>query len=306
VKVISPRKTLSLRIVEDFTPAELDSAIRSFNEEDFLHARFVFSVIERRSKSIENRHIFSTLARLCDFYINWDDFNYNAARGILKIVYSELEDLEKQIKHFVNIRVSLQENEKSLDRLNKVFLTVSKEKELIMQTHDFLHLLLDILLKGKRLQKLGKYHDACMRYYRVLEGIVQHRLLKQYGFDVKKPDYDALCRKVHLTKEEFCRGLETETLPLQLAFNEGFLILKGCHDDFAKKIDSKIVQSLQHARNNSILVHGTNPLKKETVEKLGAFAEQTLKELFATSELNFDAYSNQSMPCTLNVSMLIS
>lgn len=304
VKVISRRKTSRLSIVEDFSPAELDLAIRSFNEEDYLHARFVFSGIERRSTSIENKHIFSTLTKLCDFYTNWDDFNYLAARGILGQIYIELESLEKQIKHFANIRVSLQENEKSLDRLNRVFLSAGKKNESVIQTPDFLHLLLDIFLRGKRLQKLGRYHDACIRYYRVLEGVVQHRLLKQYGFDVKKPEFDVLCRKIGLTKDELCKNLEMGTLPSQIAFNEGFLVLKSCCDDFVKRIDTKMVQSLQHARNNSLLVHGTNPLKKETVEKLGAFTEQILGELFTVSGLNFDVYCRQCMPCTLSMSIL--
>lgn len=304
VKVISGRKTSRLSIVEDFSPAELDSAMKSFNEEDFLHARFVFSGIERRSTSIENKHIFSTLTNLCDFYTNWDDFNYNAARGILRQVYIELESLEKQIKRFANVRASLQENEKYLERLNRVFLSAGEKDEPVMHTPDFLHLLLDIFLRGKRLQRLGKYHDACIRYYRVLEGVVQHRLLKQYGFDVKKPEFDVLCRKIGLTKDELCKNLGMDMLPSQIAFNDGFLVLKSCCDAFVKGIDIKMVEKLQHARNNSLLVHGTNQLKRETVEKLAAFAEQTLGRLFTVSGLNFDVYCRQSTPCTLSMSIL--
>jgi hypothetical protein len=271
---------------EDFAHLDLQSAISNFNNMNFVHAKLIFETIERQAHQLRNIYVFRLLSSLCDFYLQWENFQYFEARKTLDRLLQDIKILEKEYKFLANIRASLTENQKFLDKL------LSDSSNL---TKLSLTLLLDVLLNGKRLESFKKYSEAAICYYRVLEGCIQYRFQNTYGVDTSKPDYSRL----PLKEEELQKFLKGR-LPMHIAFNDGYKILYFIGDDFAKELDPKLVKSIQQIRNYSILIHGVRPLTSTQCQTAGAFAEETLKKLFKKCGIDYEDLAARAKPCSLD------
>jgi hypothetical protein len=276
---------LVLSSCEDFAYLDLQSAISNFNDMNFVHAKLIFEDIQRRARRLKNIYVFKILSSLCDFYLQWENFQYFDARKTLDRLLQDLTITEKEYKFLANIRASLTENQKFLDTL--LFDSGNLTKLSLV-------LLLDILLNGKRLEKFKKYSEAAICYYRVLEGCIQYRFQNTYGIDTSKPNY---CR---LPLKEEIQKLLKGRLPTHIAFNDGYKILCIIGDDFAKELDPKLVKSIQQIRNYSILIHGMRPLTLTQCETGRVFAEEMLKKLFKKCGVDYADLVVKAKPCSLD------
>jgi hypothetical protein len=290
VHVESSSGFLVLHACEDFAFLDLNAALNSFNSMDFTHAKFLFENIQQKAEAIRNIYFFKILVGICDFYIKWENFCYFEARSTLQKLLKDIELAEKEQKFLANIRASLMENQKFLDRLLKDSNNLTTLS---------LSLLLDIFQNGIRLESLGKHNEAVVRFYRVLEGCVQSRFLTEYGIRTDIPDYE----KLPVKKERISK--ELGQLPIHIAFNDGFRILCIIGDELARRLDRKLVKSLQQIRNYSVLVHGIRPLTHNQSETAREFAEQALRTLFSISGADYDSLCVQSKACSLNLSFFM-
>lgn len=279
-------KICTLSSCEDFTHLDLQSAISNFNSMNFVHAKIIFENLYQKSRRVGNRYLFKILSSICDFYLMWENFQYFEARKMLDKLLQDMEFVEKEFKFLTNLRVSLAENQKFLNSLLSDSCSLTKLSLIV---------LLDILLNGKRLEKLNKYSEAAICYYRVLEGCIQYRFQNTYGIDTSKPDYSKLS-----ISEEKLRQLLNGRLPIHIAFNDGYKILCLIGDSFAKELDPKLVKSIQQIRNFSILIHGVRPLSSTQCKPFGEFAEETLKKLFTIYSVDYNNLIAKAKSCSLD------
>ena len=291
VRAPSSTSFLILSPCEDFAYLDLQSAIENFNNMNFAHAKFIFENIQQKARFLRNIYIFKILSSICDFYLNWENFYYHEARAVLQRLLKDIELAEKEHKFMANIRISLIENQKFLDKLLMDSNNLSKLS---------LTLLLDILLNGKRLENLEKYNEATVRFYRVLEGCIQYRFLTKYGIDASVPNY----RRLPVDENQLREKLDGR-LPAHIAFNDGFKILCYIGDEFVENLNVKLVKSLQQIRNYSILVHGVRALTKKQCETARIFAEQALITLFNIYGTDYGDLSSKAKPCSLKLTLFL-
>jgi len=285
------RNPTMLESCEDFALLDLRSAIESFNQLNFVHARLVFENILRRSRRLINIRIFGLLISVCDFYIAWENFLYIESRKVLRNVLTAIGELVGELKVLTNLKNSLEENRNFLDQLLG---------ELKNSTPCLL-VILDTFVKGEHLISLGKFNEAAVRFYRVLEGCIQYRFWKEYGLETKSPDYALLS----ISRDDLLAKIGEKDLPLHLGFNDGYKILRGLGDSMVTGLDESLLKSVQQSRNMSILIHGFRPIGLKECERARDLARMMLETTFSLYSRSFSGTYLQARPSTLDLSAFV-
>jgi hypothetical protein len=288
VKHASSDGLILLGPCEDFAILDLLAAIESFNRGDYRFAALVFEHTQKHSRFLSSIQAFKLIIALCEFYTAWGDLMYKEARGMSKQILAGMDELEKEVKAFVNLHGGLLENVRFLDSL----LIDSKNVTALSP-----YILLDLFLNGYSQITQGKFCDAAIRFYRVIEGCVQYRLLNKYSLDTSSPNYDLL----KIDKARLMEVLEVEALPRHITFNDGVKILLCLEDDFAKNLDPQLVKNVQSLRNLSILVHGIKIFREKEVNSVKEFSEKIINSLFDFYDLDFKKPIAQAKHCIFDV-----
>lgn len=291
-RISSSEKLILLSPCEDFVILDILTAIESFNRGDYKFAEIIFAEVQKHSRSLSSREAFKLILALCKFYTAWGGLLYREARGIAKDALEQISHLEKELKAFVNLHGALLENVHFLDNL----LIHSKN---VTQLSPYI--LLDLLLNGELQMDQGRFCDAAIRFYRVMEGCVQYQLFNKYGFDTSAPNYHLL--KIDETK--LMEIMDVKALPRHITFNDGIKILDFLGDEFSKNLDAHVVKNVQAVRNLSILVHGIRTLREKEIQRIREFSYIMLKILFDTYDLDFEKSIAQAKHCSLSADMFL-
>jgi len=154
-------------------------------------------------------------------------------------------------------------------------------------------LLIDLINNAERRIKEGKYDDAVARLYRCVELIAQIRLL---DYDFNEID-EKEKNKFNLEKIKN-KGIDTEKYEkyadengrVKLGMEKKFELLKDLGWAEAEEIylQNNTLKNLLQKRNNSILAHGLEPVKKETAEQLFENVKKISEYLFKDNEENLN------------------
>ena len=128
--------------------------------------------------------------------------------------------------------------------------------------------LLDLMANAKRRAAEGKYDDGVARLYRSLELLEQIQLKTVHNVDTSKEPLSCIPPKL---RDEFQKKhLNHATGKLTLPLHDSYRLLNALDDKVGKLYTSlgKNLSTLLNVRNNSILAHGINPVKKDVFDDM--------------------------------------
>jgi CRISPR-associated protein (TIGR02710 family) len=140
------------------------------------------------------------------------------------------------------------------------------------------HLILvrDLVSNACRRSVENKYDDAVARLYRALEMAGQIAFQQATGCSTSDVDPEKLPAAL---KEDYVKRYSA-TGKVQVGLTPTFNVLKELSHPAGLKFaeNEEALRKMLSARNESILAHGSQPIKKETYEKLTAVIEQLFVE----------------------------
>lgn len=248
-----------------------------FNSGRYLEA-IEIAVKALNKVSPREKSFFELIKQLINAYYKWDSFFYsnakhelNKAEGQLRLCVSQISNETKLVSLLENIR----ENQRFLNILlgkEEEFATVPPtEVERKIKREEYV--LLDLLANAKRRAEIeNRYDDAIVRIYRAIEKRGQMELTK-YGLDASCINLDKIPESIkgEIKEKYFDEGKKIIKVPLYGCYK----ILKALEEEknipsighrFFEFYDLNIRQVIDF-RNNSIIVHGSNPLDREKYER---------------------------------------
>jgi hypothetical protein len=132
----------------------------------------------------------------------------------------------------------------------------------------------DLVSNARRRYLQSKYDDAVARLYRVLEMVGQIEFEKLTGCPTSDVDPGKLSESIR--EEYVSRYQSPDDGKIKLPLNATFRALKelGHHTGERFYQNEETFKKIMSARNDSILAHGTQHIKKETYEKFAAVIEE--------------------------------
>lgn len=203
-------------------------------------------------------------------YHEWDNFRYDTAIKYMKDAYKMLPESSKHLlpKPLQTLQDCVREHLPFLTHLPK------NTKSFTVPHPD---IMTDMYCNALRRAEEGKYDDAVIRLYRIIEMAGQIAFLEVKGKQNSKATEDMVPES--LREEYKTRYLHEDgilKLPLEATFKllakEGNEMGQWFFDDKNRKR----LKQIQFARNNSILIHGTQHLTEATYEDLKNFIQQFL------------------------------
>lgn len=242
--------------------------------------------------------LFDTEKRLNQAKILFNKNLFDASEEILSS-YKDLPypDFESEIKFIIELSRALNywdkfEFRKAFDTLNKMkmdeeilkiaqsnSISINKLTDytyLLSNSEDKTFLLHELLENAKRRASEGKYDDAVARLYRALEMLGQIEFEKEFkcltsDVDCKNLPYE----KRNEIKEKYLDWKDNKVkLPLYITFELLKIVNNKIGILFSEKIEE--IKKILYLRNNSILAHGSQPLKKENFEETLEIIEKLL------------------------------
>lgn len=250
-KVISGTEELTMieprLIFDDYNFSDFK---KFFNSYQFNSARDALHKISNFFFHDEHEDKRNIYENFLNAYSYWDKFNYQESQNCFYKV------IDKNRTRFIS----------SIDH-DKVALNSDFVKELNNKINSNKKypksLIIDIFENSLRREEEGKYDDALIRLYRVVELISQNLLFEEYNFDVSDVTsenasrLDASMRERYLqTKDKYKNKKVTTT-----GLSANFEILDYFKCDFIKKYSKDLkFRNALGKRNCSILTHNTKPI----------------------------------------------
>ena len=200
-------------------------------------------------------------------YQAWDNFDHQTALRSLSAGLKKLELCgkfcsERPIQNFIG---KVKENFETLNEMNKRTKFFNKMHPILIR---------DLVSNARRRYLQTKYDDAVARLYRVLEMVGQIEFEKLTGCPTSDVDPEKLSES---TREEYISRYQSpDDGKMKLPLNATFRALKelGHHTGERFYQNEETFKKIMSARNDSILAHGTQHIKKETYEKFAAVIEE--------------------------------
>lgn len=283
-RVIKTEWLVSLPADQLIARRRLDEAGLLFNRGQFEAAR---RIAEEHRDSLTDPILVARadslifLARACDA---WQRFDWRAASAILR-------DLKKH-----NIEDSIKEAEWDVDHIKQMrnFLAAAAKGNSEDQTNARL---VDLLANAERCIRAARYDDAVARLYRLVEYITQTRLAA-HGIDNSSKADPQSVRKI-APEWSSAKGNALAGNTLRLGLRDQILILDEAGDglgrdlarqyfgdDAARRHPKGPLGNALNARNDSLLAHGTTPIKEEVAGQLFNLVQNALAEHLSSEKLD--------------------
>jgi len=248
-----------------------------FNLGRFEEARELADRLRDLTSDEEKRRVYDALSTLIEGYALWDRFEYKEAQ---RCIYQALEKLKLYAAGSGNrpLQVMLQVVEEQVKFL----------RQLNAKGEDADRLdILDMLSNASRRARARRYDDATARLYSLLEAIARYRLKNRYQISTSRVMPDQIPAAI---QADFVRRLTDPENPdkgLRLGLLDSYQLLEALGDELGQKYrkNRQELDQVLHARNQSRLAHGRNPVKPEDYEKIRQivmeFAQVTEEEILA-------------------------
>jgi CRISPR-associated protein (TIGR02710 family) len=232
---------------------------------DFISTYQYDAAIATLTQSIGNlrpseKDIWEGILIILKGYLAWDNFDHvnavkNLSNGLKYMVRCENRGLKKSLQSYVE---QVKENFKLLANMSNATSFFKKKHQLLT---------LDLVSNAKRRYEQGKYDDAVARLYRALEMVGQIAYKEATGGSNSDVDSDDLPES--LREEYKKRYLDPQNGKIKLPLVATFRVLNTINIPLGEKFHElqKNLDGLIFTRNNSILAHGSQPIKKDTCEK---------------------------------------
>ncbi|RMD53321.1 MAG: TIGR02710 family CRISPR-associated protein, partial [Nitrospirae bacterium] len=235
------------------------------------------SIMESRINNLKapDQKLWQGIMETFKGYLFWDNFNHKLAIKNLKEGLNILLDCEKlgiATKEISNYIEGVRNN-------YEILTDMSKKTEYFKNMHPILTV--DLFSNAHRRAKQNKYDDAVARLYRTLEMVGQIAFKEKTGCSTSDVNPDILPETI---REEYInRYRSPDDGKIRIPLLSTFRALKELNHPTGQKFFEKEeeLKKILNARNNSILAHGLNPIKKETYEKLRGI----IKDLFISGEM---------------------
>jgi len=217
------------------------------------------------------RLLFGHLAKLLEGYKKWDCFQHKPALEDLKEGAKGLAEY-LAVKSDIGLSGYLAGVNDNIDFL----ITLGNETNWFKKLAQ--GMVVDLLSNARRRYEEGKFDDGVARLYRSLEMIGQVSFERHFHCSTSRVPSKVLPDVPGWS----WRNREKRDGTLELGLQDAFKALAAVKAEvgLSYEKESKAIDGLLLARNQSILAHGTSPVKSDTFEKL----EGILKTVFPINE----------------------
>lgn len=262
VHAANPWNALGYQAIED--------ACLLFDQHAFESATGVLEKARRASNDEAVKRSLSTFHQLCEGYGLWDRFQHKDAMQRIATAWKNAADLQPNLgaraDHIIR---TIKEHQRILEQL-------------VNQPHSRL-LVADLLANARRRKQEGRFDDGVARLYRAIEAIVQVALSEHHEIpDTGQVPFDRIPESLRARWEH-----RAENGKLVLGLQDAYTLLDELGDETGKTFKTLGLHDFKRsplmARNQSILAHGFQTVRKEVFEqiwsaamKLGNFEEGEL------------------------------
>lgn len=277
VETGSERLRESVNPWELFAVEEKRTIARSFNTRQFEAAADAVAAMAPRLRD-QDRSLLEPIGDAAHAYLEWDRFDHPKAVEFLK-------ESDRKLSERLPL-VTAPIREVLADFHRRLQFTLANLQMLRGRTKNFAELhpmmAVDLVANAARRIEEGRNDDAVARLYRAIELIGQCAFEKRFGVPTGSVTPEVLPEQIRSEYEAKYR--ESGEPHLKLPLFATFRALQEVEDVLGARFlaDRDQVDKIMSARNNSILAHGVQPVKKQTAEK---FLEIVTGYLPAGSEL---------------------
>jgi CRISPR-associated protein (TIGR02710 family) len=251
----------SERIIQELNPDELfaSSALKEAHRLNDQHeysaaAELVWRAYERRETRV--KPLLKAYNRAFKALHHWDSLRYKKARDELtrNEIDEALQGAEHEDASFLRQLIALRP---TLDRLAQSEYA-SKER------------ILDLIGNAERRARQGRYDDAVLRLYRVVEMVAQLRL-SDYGIQADQVSLEKVPEKCHTFVEQADGRNSVDMF-------RSFQLLNCMGDEagrFFLQKNKEFSEKIRKPRNRSVLAHGFDPLKEENYKAALDFLQES-------------------------------
>ncbi len=210
--------------------------------------------------SVEMRKVYESLAELIEGYALWDRFEYKQAQAKLSRALSALR------MYIAGRDDPLRTTLDIVEEQVKFLRDMQESTEQAMRLD-----VLDMLANaGRRADIAQKYDDATARLYAVLESLARNTLATRY--QIKSANVLPQQLPETIRQDYLCQYGDPNhpEQGLKLGLQAQYLLLDALGDPLGRKYKGKEkeLEHVLHARNQSRLAHGTQPVRPDTYRKL--------------------------------------
>jgi len=311
--VFSGEKTVKLVDQEQVASyISMQSAVQRFNVYDYDGAGRIFQQMTT-PHTVVGRHVKDALALLCEAYSSWDAFRYRDGpiTKVMKRILELLRPCAKERSELTDMVDGLERNYRFLENL------VNETSNLKMTPKgDFMgqspRVVADIVCNGKRRVELGQNNDAIVRFYRALEAITQHRLIRKYR--INPSDFADSMGKLNekdrasvLKALGYPEEIESAAIPEHTAgLAHNIKVLSDLKDDYSEPLQLPAVKNLMSARDRNIMVHQYESTQDDVAAAFEAGVEEILTRLLLLDGLDFQSLVKEATHIHLHSETLVS
>lgn len=252
IDVANPSESLGLTLIQQ--------SCLLFDRGDFAAASQLIKAGDLTRHSETLKKTLTCFGNLFEAFDLWDRFQHKDAT-------ERFISFEKSKSNLISLF-----GEKQVDLISKDVLHAKERVTFLGTLHHgdktgpSLGLLQDIFHNGLRREEAGRLDDALGRFYRCVEALAQLALRERY--DVLTSSVERQRIDPSLLERW---GESSEGEPLQLALRRSYELLASLGDGLGHRFLESILATAGTpltSRNNSILAHGFQPIKSDSVAKI--------------------------------------
>lgn len=306
--------------IEVFGDLELEKVFALIEKYNYAGAAEKLYKMKETIPDPVNRQQIDFVYLLVKAYEHWDALEFPEA---YEKMVQLLRELRRDYRMYKNILLMdfqpiLKKQYEVLKELNKIpALIAQRNQQTVLTTESMIiGLMFTMYENAMRREEQEKYDMATLLLYRLLEMIMQKRLMR-YGIFVTKPDYTQLDytyadpeyleteenERLMLLKSrnlEFKKALFPRTdrdyLPSPIALLDGYTLLaalgdKVCVDANGGALNQlRRIRSMVSLRNNSIFAHGLGPVGEEDYKRFRGFVQQMFEKFCEIEQVSGEFY----------------
>ncbi|MGE4492689.1 MAG: TIGR02710 family CRISPR-associated CARF protein [Syntrophotalea sp.] len=254
-----------------------------FNRCRFLAVRDLAAENSRRTE--RHRPFFEALQHISEGYYSWDNFHYKQALDQLKRGASLLRGYASGSPQ-AGVKQFQQDVSKNLDLIENIqaeagSLTKSNPGKKDLKPRELAdrppYLVLDLVANAVRRAEMEyKFDDAVARLYSAIEKMAKRQLKVVHDLDNSDLDLEAVPQSIRVELGECTNPREDGKI--QVPLHKSFALLRALNDPLGESYQRREAElhKVLTIRNNSLLAHGFQPVRKETYQMLLGIALEFL------------------------------
>ena len=272
---------------------ELELIDQLFNKARYLS---VVEKIEEIKEKVDVRllGLYSALGDLVKGYYEWDCFRHRKSKNLIKSALAKLKNI-LMLVNLCDAKKFLEKVEQNFEYIENICRFMEDKSD----NNELNKLLcLDLISNAiRRADKENKYDDAVARLYSAMEKFGKMYLLDK-GIDNSHASPNDIPLEL---RDQFKKYMEEDkvkkTVYYKFGLNATLSLLSVIDPKYNQKYQGyqKQLGILMKIRNNSILAHGSEPISKDTYDKMLefvlSFAEISKDEVVSYPEFNISLWA---------------